>query len=265
MAETGRRVERTFRFTSRSGRRLPQLATAVLLGIATASLIVTLRAADAWNSWFVDARVWIALGHRWLETGSLYAPYQLTGPYPVLVTADISQTPGLYPPAAGPVFGLLSVLPTPLMALWWLVPIGILALLLTRWRPASWTWPLMAACLAWPGTFWQFVVGGTAMWTAALVAVAFVRPAVAALVLLKPTFAPFGLIGIRNGAWWVVAVALAVLNFAGAWRDYPVAIINGGDPGWLAHSLGQFPLVLIPVFAWIGRRRIVGPTLEPAG
>ena len=234
-------------------KRMAIVLTAMLLGVAAASAIVSLQAARAWDSWAVDVRVWIALGHRWLETGSLYAPFQLAGPYPANTFTDVAQTPGLYPPAAGPVFALVALLPTPLLALWWLVPIAILCSLVAHWRPAWWTWPLIAACLAWPQTLWQFIVGGTSMWMAALVAAGFVWPGVAALILLKPTLALFALIGIRNWRWWTIVAAITVLTLLGPWRDYLVAIVNGRDSGGLRYSLGHYPLMLIPVFAWLGR------------
>jgi hypothetical protein len=226
----------------------------ITAGVALASTVVSAQAASAWDSWGGDLRVWVALGHRWLDTGTLYAPFQLAGPYPVNAFAAAAETPALYPPAAGPVFAVLAIAPSPLLILWWVLPVALLTWCLWRWRPARWTWPLIAACLAWPQTPWQFMVGGTSMWTSALVAGGLVWPPLAALILVKPSLAGFALVGIRSRWWWVGAGAIAVLDLVGPWQDYLVAILNGRGSGGLLYSLGHLGLMLFPIIAWLGRR-----------
>jgi hypothetical protein len=112
------------------------------------------------------------------------------------------------------------------------------------------------------------------MWVAAIVAVGLRHPWASAFVLLKPTFAPFALIGIRRRSWWVglaalVAVSLPMLPL---WFDYLSAMQNnvGEWPPGFVYSIPDYLLVLVPVVAWVARRdgsesrRVVAATFERA-
>jgi hypothetical protein len=233
-------------------------AVLLLLGtISTAAAWQLVTKGDPGVRAGVDLAIMLELGRRWVETGSMYLPYQLAGPYPIDVTADLGQTPALYPPAAGPVFGALTLLPLPLVvAAWWAIPIGIVVAGIWRWRPAPWTWPLMALCFVHPMSPAQLMVGGTSMWVAALVVLGLTIGWPAALILLKPTMLPFALLGAWDPRWWVVAVALIVVTLLGPWQDYLMVGANGADAaGGVLYSLKTFPLAAVPLFAWLGRTR----------
>jgi hypothetical protein len=206
------------------------------------------------SSWLgVDFRLFREFGSRWLETGSMYLPSQ-SAPYSVWWTYDVATTPSLYPPLMGPLFGLLALIPTPLAAaLWWGVPVAVVVWVLARWRPAPWTWPLMALCFLHPMSPIAFLVGSSTMWAMALVALGLIYRWPAALLLLKPTLLPFALIGVRDRRWWIVAGVVAVTTIA---SPYLTVVANGTDSGGFLYSLPQYPLLLLPVVAWLGRSRV---------
>jgi hypothetical protein len=85
-----------------------------------------------------DLRVFLAIAQRWLDTGSMYLPNQLAGPFdtqPVPFVAAL--TPSLYPPNAIYLFAPFLLLPAGLSAIFWrAIPLGILAYATVRWRPA---------------------------------------------------------------------------------------------------------------------------------
>lgn len=231
--------------------------SAILLGIGIANLVIQLRLAHGQVG--LDLQLFESLGRRWLETGSLYSKAQLSGPYSTVATSDPALTPGLYPPPMGPVFAALTFLPWPLLVMaWWALPIAVLGFAIRRLRPAPWSWPLMAACLAWPE--WAIWNGGTSFLAAAAVAGGLLWGWPAGFILLKPTLLPFALIGVRSRAWWLLAGAIAVLTLVGPWRDYFVVVANASDGGGIWYSLNQVPLLLLPLFAWLGRRQ-PGPAL----
>lgn len=226
--------------------------TVVLLGLAAAAAMVSwsLMARYGWPG--IDLDVMLELGRRWGETGTMYLPYQLAGPYSVAVTtSDLSQTPALYPPAAGLVFAALTFVPHPLLLVaWWVVPLAILLSALRSWRPVPWAWPLMAACVAWPMSSMILVTGGTTMWAAAFVALGLRRGWLSALVLLKPTLLPFALVGIRDWRWWGVTAVIVALTLAGPWREYLEVARNAQG---VDYAFGSYPLMLVPVVAWLAR------------
>jgi hypothetical protein len=209
-----------------------------------------------------DVRPWLGVdfllfrefGQRWLDTGSMYLPSQFDGPYSVWWTYEVATTPSMYPPAAGPLFGLLALIPTPLAAaLWWCFPVAVVAFALNRWRPAPWAWAVMAALFVLPAYGIMVIVGSSTMWAVALVALGLMYRWPAALILLKPTLAPFALVGIRDPRWWIVAVVIVVTTWSGGYLD---VVRNGTDSGGLAYSLAAYPLMLLPVVAWLGRSEL---------
>lgn len=245
---------------ARWGRPIAVGLTAALLllaAVSTAAAWQVVSNGDPTVRVGIDLAIMLELGGRWMETGSMYLPYQLAGPYPIDVTADLRQTPALYPPAAGPVFGALTLLPFPLVvAAWWAVPIGILVAGIWRWRPAPWTWPVMALCFVHPMSPAQIMVGGTSMWMAAFVTLGLWIGWPAALILLKPTMLPFAFLGAWDPRWWVVAVAIVLVTFLGPWQDYLTVSANASDAaGGVLYSLKTYPLVAVPLFAWLGRTR----------
>src|SRR4029078_6946076 len=125
------------------------------------------------------------------------------GPYQVQTLVD-----NLYPPHALYLFVPFVVVPA---LVWWLVPLRVIAYLQWWCRPAAWAWPILALILVFPKTPNQIIYGNTDMWIAAFIAggVRWAWPAV--LVSIKPSLAPFALIGIRS-RWWGIAAAILGLD-----------------------------------------------------
>lgn len=204
-----------------------------------------------------DYRTYMDATHRWLAGGSFYQPYQLAGPYTVAVVEI------LYPPVILPLLVPFAFLPA---VAWWIVPMAITGAVLAYWRPSLLGWTLILACLALPMSFYTFAWGNPAMWTLAFVALGTVYHWPSVFVLLKPTLAPFALVGIRHHSWWVALGVLVVASvaFLPMWLDYLTVTLNARGPlvGPL-YSLPQVPLMLIPLIArWQTQRT---PTPERAG
>jgi len=90
----------------------------------------------------------------------------------------------------------------------------------------------------------------------------------AAVIVFKPSFAPFMLIGVRRRSWWlaIALVALLAVVMLPEWFRYVTALQNLESPG-LVYSLGDLPLLLVPVIAWAARRRVAASVrdLDPLG
>jgi hypothetical protein len=76
------------------------------------------------------------------------------------------------------------------------------------------------------------------------------------VIAFKPSFAPFLLIGVRRRSWWLAMGLVAVLSLAmlSEWLRYVTVLQNLESPGIL-YSLGDLPLLVVPVIAWAARRR----------
>jgi hypothetical protein len=183
---------------------------------------------------------------RWQATGQLYLPRQLAGP------TEVMDGDPLYPPTI-----LLLLLPFRVLPeyAWWVVPIVIIVVTLVRLRPAPWTWPLLALIALWPRTPALFLYGNPGMWMVAFICLALFRPWAGPLILLKPSLAPFALLGLGRRSWFI-ALAIVVgasIPFAGLWLDYLTVLRNSRVP--LTYSLLDLPLALAPVIAYLGRTR----------
>ncbi len=213
-----------------------------------------------------DYQTYIAATQRFLAGGGFYAPYQLAGPY-LIGTRDI-----LYPPTALALFVPFTVLPP---FLWWAIPLGIVTWVLAWERPSRWGWAVILGLIVLPFPFdWHFsyalqlvVTGNPAMWVAAAVAAGTRWGWPSAFVLLKPSLAPFVLIGVRQRWWWVACGIIAALALATLplWTGYVAVLLNARGPrASLFYSVTDLPLVLIPIAAWFtGQRRSTG-WWEPA-
>lgn len=222
--------------------------------VLTGSLLVMAAWETAWfwrfmgdqNSLGMDFDYYRGIGQRWLDTGSFYLPRQLAGPYVVQANVDV-----LYPPMALLLFAPFAFLP---WLAWWLIPIGIVAWLVLRWRPAPWTWPILAFLVAWPPQVANILYGNTDTWVIAAIAggLEFGWPGV--FVVLKPSLAIFALAGIWRRSWWVAALLLGLLSLAmlPLWMDFLAAIRNSDVSP--AYSFQDIPPMLFPVVAWLGRR-----------
>ena len=158
----------------------------------------------------------------------------------------------LYPPHALFLFVPLAFVPA---ITWWVVPIAVIGYAVWRWRPAPWAWVAMILLLMWPRANAAFLFGNTDMWMAAAVAAGLLWGWPALALTLKPTFLPLAFIGVRTRGWWIALAVLGVVSLAmiPLWIDYLTAmrVANIG----LGYSLGSVPLLLVPIVAWLGRRR----------
>jgi hypothetical protein len=221
------------------------VTTGLLLVVAAAEAVfLAAKAASlAWVPLGVDYQQIMGSTRHWLATGDLYRPDQLAGPFAL---ADGSGPP-MYPPTAFALFVPFTFLPP---MVWWAIPALLIGYTVAKHRPARWTWPIMAACLAWPRSLEMILYGQPSIWVAALVAAGTLWGWPAALVVLKPTLAPFALIGIRRRTWWIAAVLLAFVSLPllPYWIEYVTVARNARtDILW---SLRDVPLLAIPLIAW---------------
>ena len=190
-----------------------------------------------------DHAVYIDAARQWMGNGSFYAAHQLDGPYVV------SQTEILYPPLILPLLVVFSYVPA---VFWWAVPMIILAGVLVYWRPSQLGWALILVCLANPFTFTIYLWGNPGMWFVAFVGLATIYHWPSVFVFLKPTLAPFALVGFRHRSWWIalslfVVVSLALLPL---WSDYIDVVSNARGPLVSPlYSWQQVPLMLVPLIA----------------
>ena len=183
---------------------------------------------------------------RWLETGSPYLPNEVAGPF------EIDPLTFLHPPIALLLFLPFLVLPT---VLFWLIPIGVVVWAVVDWRPADWTWPVMAALLAFSRFHIPLIVGNTDLWVWAAIALGLRLAWPALLIVIKPSLFPFMLIGIRHRSWWigVAVVALFAIPFGSLWFDWVAVIRNA--PKDVTYSLANVPWLIVPIIAWAARTR----------
>ena len=201
-----------------------------------------------WAGWYgQDLRFYTAATARLLAGEGWFLTRQLAGPY-LIQAGDV-----LYPPTTAWLFAPWLVLPT-----WAFIatPIVITGWAVVRLRPAPRVWPLMGLCAMWPETIVKVIAANPGLWVMSAVALgALVRwPAVFAL--LKPTLAPFALLGVRSRAWWVAlgGVAVATVPVIESTLLYPRVLMDARGGG-VFYSLWDLPMVLLPTFAWLGRRR----------
>jgi hypothetical protein len=114
----------------------------------------------------------------------------------------------------------------------------------------------MLATLIWPNTADSLWAGSSNLWIVAGVAGGLIWGWPAAVIAFKPSFAPFMLIGVRRRSSWIAVALLAALSVAmlSEWFRYVTVLRNLDSPGAL-YSLGDLPLLLVPVIAWAARRR----------
>ena len=195
----------------------------------------------------VDFHQYLAHTQRWLDGGSLYLERQLVGPY------EIQAGDSLYPP---PILYLTVpfVLGVP-QILWWAIPLTVIAVVVVRYRPAPWTWPLLAAMVATPRSIEIVMYGNPVIWCTAAMAAGTLLGWPAVFVILKPSLAPLAIWGIRRRSWWIaLAIAIvAALPFGAMWLEW-IQVVRDSS-GSLLYSIPDLFFVLLPVVAWLGRRR----------
>ena len=238
-------------FAPRTRRFALLVLTGVILAFAALDAAVVLPLSLTYHGGVavgMDFGIYMDRTHDWLAGDGFYRSRQLTGqPY------DIQNGDSFYPPTL-----LYLLVPFALglpAILWWLIPFAIIAAALIHIRPPTWTWPIMAFALLLPRAAPVLVLGNPSIWmiAAAFAGVAWGWPAV--LVLLKPTISPVALIGIRQRSWWIAlgVLVLVSLPFGAMWLDYVTALLNAQNSRGLEYTLGEWPLMLAPLAAWLGR------------
>lgn len=184
---------------------------------------------------------------RWLEIGTPYVPYQVAGPFPMTDGSTF-----LHPPIALYLFAPFLILP---LVFWWVIPVGIVAWTILAWRPAYWSWPIIAAVLALSRFHVPLIVGNSDLWIWAAIAAGLRFGWPALLVVVKPSLLPFMILGIWRRSWWIAALLVAFLSipFGSLWLEWMSVIRNA--PIDLRYSLIDLPWLLIPVLAWMARTR----------
>ncbi len=247
------RLERT---AARFGRPIALGLTLVIGAFAIVEFAVEWN--GIWGSQFpgYDYGHYLDGVRRWLSTGSPYLPDEVAGPY-----AAYAPDAFLHPPTSLLLLAPFLVLPA---ILWWAIPIAILVGTIVAWRPASWTWPIMALCLAQPQGLAAIILGNTDIWVAALVATGLRYGWPGVLVVIKPSWGPLLLVGAWRRSWWITAIGLAAVSipFGSLWIDWFHVVQHG--PGDLRYSLADLPLVVIGGVAWLGRSRIQRTRRDPA-
>jgi SAM-dependent methyltransferase len=200
------------------------------------------------TDWGADLRAYVDASRMWLRGDGFYLPRQLHGPYQTEL-GDI-----LYPPTALYLFLPFVVLPA---QLWWILATGLLAVLVWSWRPAAWAVAAILVCCAYPNNPLTYLRGAPVIVFAALVGAALRWKWPGALILLKPSIFPFALIGVRTRGWWLTAALLLILTLPliSLVPDWLHAVVDSRGYGGLLYSARDLPLLLIPVFAFIGRTR----------
>jgi len=228
------------------GRPLAVALTIVIAAIGAWFFLVAGTQVGWSRAWFDDLKIYTDATGRLIDGGGWYLPRQLSGPY-LLDHGDV-----LYPPVTAWFFMPWLVLPGWTFSA---IPLAIIAWFVRGTRPAAWTWPLMAFCFVFPVTLVYVAYANPTLWIAAFVALGlrFQWPGV--LVLLKPSLAPFALIGIRSRGWWIglVVLGLASLPFLALTLDYPRIVLDSRGSS-LLYSGTSIPIVILPIAAWLGRR-----------
>ncbi len=242
----------TRRPSERTLRLLSLIATAAILGIAVAEVVGNVGLIEGHGG--EDFAIYLRHTREWLAGGSFYDARQLTGDAYTLVAGD-----SLYPPPFALVMLPFLILPG---VLWWALPAVIVGAVIRQYRPAPWTWPILALCIASPRTLGLLIYGNPSMWLAASVALSTVWGWPGIFAFLKPSLAFFALIGIRTRGWWIALGIFALVSLAMLpdWREYLTAATNLQGPN-LTYSLMDIPLAGIAVVAWAGRTR--GRTTGP--
>jgi hypothetical protein len=219
----------------------------VIAGIGIGIFALAILVVGLPDFWFDDLEVLLEATRRLFAGESWYLPRQLNGSYHTEF-GDV-----LYPPVTAWFFAPWLVLPA-----WTFVaiPFAILVWHIVAAHPAPWTWPLIAFGLTFPLTLVYAGYANPTIWIAAFVALGLRYAWPGAFVLLKPSLIPFALIGIRTRGWWLCAfgLGLASLPFLAETLIYPRVILDT-QGGGIFYSMLGVPFMLVPLVAWLGRRR----------
>jgi hypothetical protein len=222
--------------------------------VAAASFVVAVGRAVAYFSTIpdpagsvgIDYRLYVAATQRWLDGGTFYEPFQLAGPYHVQGIGEI-----LYPPIILWLLVPFTVLPA---VLWWAIPMGLTAVAVARMRPAAWSLALSGLICTTHAVQGPFFWGTPVIWLAPAVAWGLLLGWPAVVVFVKPTLAPFALVGLTHPRAFVAGVvgfAILAVPFLAMWLDW-LTVVRNSDLGIL-YAYTQNVLLIVPVVAWLGR------------
>lgn len=232
--------------------------TAVTAAVVVALItVVRLAYAVEYLNPGIDYDTLIGATRNFLAGDGFYPARQLAGPWEYYQDQPGRPPAILYPPPALILFIPFTVLP---QVLWWAIPFAITSWALLRLRPHPAAWLAIVLLLGIPetreGIFW----GNPVMWMVAAEAAGLVLGWPAVLVLIKPTLAPFALAGAWRRSWWFALGSLVPVNLVllPMWADWFTVIRN--SPLDAGYSLYQYPLMAVPVVAWLGSR--AGPLIS---
>lgn len=197
------------------------------------------------HHWGADFSGYMEATHRFLDGGALYDPAQL-----------------LYPPPALLVLVPMALLPA---VAWWIIPLAVIGYVARRQCRTDWQRVALLAALVFPGGITAIVAGNGSLWIVAAIVAANRWQWPGALILLKPTLAPWALIGIRSRGWWVVVGLLGVVSviLLPLWPQWIALMLGwGASPDWNTGNAGSssgmayLTTALSPVFllAWFATR-----------
>jgi hypothetical protein len=97
--------------------------------------------------------------------------------------------------------------------------------------------------------------GNPGIWICAFVAAGTVVSWPFALILVKPTFAPLAVLGIRHRSWWITVAVMALVSvlFGRLWLDWITAVRNSDLS--LLYNLPTLPLMVAPLIPWLADPR----------
>ena len=224
-----------------------------MFGVATVLLFAAaFRVYATWTHPFFqqlgpcDLVHYLLATQRWFDTGTPYLPSEVAGRF------AYGELTFLHPPIALPFFAAFLIVP---IQLFWMIPLATFAWLVITERPASWTWPFIAAALLVYPVGQAIWSGNTDMWAWAFFAAGIRWGWPLALLAIKPSVAIVGFIGIRNRSTWAGAAVMAVicLPFGSLWVDWLHVVVN--SPGGALYSAHNALMFAIPLLARMGSRR----------
>lgn len=225
-------------------------AAAVIVGIIT---VQKLAYAVAYLDPGIDYETVMRGARGWLSGDGFYPADQLTGAWVYHQGEPAFLPPILYPPDALLLFVPFTYLPA---FLWWAVPIGFTSWALVQLQPHPAAWLGIILLLGLPESREPIFWGNPVIWAVAAEAGGFLYGWPGVLVLIKPTLAPFALAGAPSRSWLIALGALVLVNLAllPMWFQW-VTVIQGSSLS-ADYSFSQYPLMAIPLVAWLaGDRR----------
>lgn len=226
-------------------------STAAILVLAAIELAYGLAYKGWANAIGGDLTYYASLARMLFTTGHWFPDKELHGPWLILHSGPLDV---LYPPAVAWIFAPFIWLPVGVLLA---LVIGVNLWLIRDWRPAPWTWPLMALCVLWPLTLLKGIGGTSSLFVMMALALGLRYRWPSVFILLKPSLFPFALLGIRSKWWWVGLAVLGLMSlpFLRETLLYPQVILDSRNPDGALYSLTDVPMMAIPVIAWLGRTR----------